>query len=167
MRTRYQHDSTGWGLFLQEFSEVDHGWEWHCLYTVRLCEAHFLRSINRAVPDAEHTEYSVWGRMKALLYCKSPDEYYAHIRLLQGIKLLSIAYTTRSHDIAENESKAVADWAAHKAHFVIAGGLVKCNNYMEQRVWDSLERTSNAAEQAGMKSYRNGINKTLLEAILM
>lgn len=38
-------------------------------------------------------------------------------------------------------------------------------SYMKQELWNQLEQTSNAAEQAGQKGYRTGTQCSVLDAI--
>ena len=46
-----------------------------------------------------------------------------------------------------------------------ASGLVQCLSLIKKEHWNLLESTSNAAEQAGNKSYRSGKGLSLLAAI--
>lgn len=69
--------------------------------------------------------------------------------------------------IETEESIRIQNWARHKKHAVIAAGLVQCCSNVPKLIWDTLESHSNAAEQAGNKGYRTGIDLPLLEAIQM
>ncbi|KAF1967281.1 hypothetical protein BU23DRAFT_484058, partial [Bimuria novae-zelandiae CBS 107.79] len=125
-------------------------WRWQLQSCTRFCDVHFARSIKRAVPSSEHVEDSVWGRMRALLRCKTSEEYYSLLNLL-----------------IENEPEVKArNWARHKKNLVIAAGLVFCcSNIKDRDVWNTLASNSNVAEQAGQKGYRTGKHVPLLGAI--
>mgnify|MGYP006877411489 CR=1 FL=1 len=71
-------------------------------------------------------------------------------------------FLTRS---AREPSRACRQWALNKKNPTIAAGVVHACSNMTEEVWNKLESHSNAAEQAGNKSYKTGTGLSLLEGI--
>ncbi|KAF2785530.1 hypothetical protein K505DRAFT_382079, partial [Melanomma pulvis-pyrius CBS 109.77] len=139
----------GFGRYLQSIDPERRQWDWQLQSCVRFCYVHFMRGINTATAGEERSEYSAWGRMKALLNASTRNEYY---------ELLDII-------IATEQKASIQEWAKHKKGSVIAAGLVQCCSNIPILNWNLLESHSNAAEQAGQKSYRTGKSLPLLQAI--
>lgn len=141
----------GFGRYLSLVDPQHRGWQWQLISCQRFCQVHFMRSIHRACPLSPRVTDSPWGRLRSLLNVETQVEYYKLCDLIESNEALV----------------AIKNWVKHKRHRIIAAGLVQSCSNIPKAVWNLLETTSNAAEQAGSKGYRTGTKLPLIEGVKM
>lgn len=125
------------------------GWRWHARHILMFCKIHFLRTVNKLIPErADNSHHEARARLIALMECRSRDDYY-----------------TLGDLISEN-SPELAGWVRHKQIDVIAGGICGSLSLIDPRFYKETRSHTNAVEQSHYKAYRMGTRDSLLCAVL-